>query len=84
MHHVNPKAEKTLSFYAKGPTEAAKCYGLILDHFGRLSSITGNPETVEVDEDNGLINVYKVWKMPDRIYTECIKPASRVSILMAM
>ena len=83
MHYVNPKAEKTLYFYVKRPKEAAKCYGLILD-FGRLSSITGNPEIVKVDEEKGLINVYGVLKMPGRIYTECIKPASRVSILMSM
>lgn len=86
-----------LTIHAQNYRQAAKYYGLCLDHYDRLQGMTGQANIVKVfcggkdsrkskltpvDESN--YSQFKLWKMEDKIYTECFRTASRVSKLTVL
>ena len=67
----------------ESPHEAAKLYGLCLDHYGILKNITKDATILQIAKSachlSSECDVFKVWKMGDKIYTECEVSGTKVS-----
>lgn len=66
---------------AKTTREAAKLYGLILHHRGRLRALGDRPCVIQVDENKPNPNTqsFRAWNAGNKIYVECFIPGRRVS-----
>lgn len=66
---------------ARTKREAAKLYGLILHHRGRLRALGDRPCVINVDENNPNSNTrsFRAWNAGDKIYVEFFIPGRRVS-----
>ena len=66
---------------ARSKREAAKLYGSILYHRGRLRALGDRPCVIQVDESkpNSNTQSFPAWKAGNKIYVECFIPTRRVS-----
>ena len=66
---------------ARTKREAAKLYGLILHHRGRLRALGDRPCAIQVDENkpNSNTESFRAWNAGNKIYVECFIPVRRVS-----
>ena len=66
---------------AKTRREAAKLYGLVLHHRGKLRALGDRPCVIQVEENipNSNGQSFRAWNAGNKIYVECFIPSRRVS-----
>ena len=71
---------------AKTAREAAKLYGLILHHCGKLRALGDRPCVVQVEEvgNSSSRQSFRTWFAGDKIYVECFIPGRRVNKIWLM
>ena len=67
--------------FAKTRRGAAKLYGLILHHCGKLRALGDRPCVVQVEEVGNSTSrqSFRSWFAGDKIYVECFIPGRRVN-----
>ncbi|KAJ7386902.1 hypothetical protein OS493_006936 [Desmophyllum pertusum] len=65
---------------AKTRREAAKLYGLVLHHRGKLRALGDRPCVIQVEENipNSNGQSYRAWNAGNKIYVECFIPSRRM------
>ena len=66
---------------AKSRRGAAKLFGLVLHHRGKMRALGEKPCVIQVEEANNPSGqIFRAWNAGDKIYVECFIPSRRVCV----